>query len=258
MKRLICFLFLIISSSSQANEMYIGGVWGFSDLNYDLRGQAYEAIVTDPEIAQMNSVIQTLGGRVDVETEQSSTFRKLFFGYRFNKFIGLEVFHVRMHNYSISAEVDVNLNPTATGGNYAITSSGNVNALYSGTANFKGTGLRINGFFPASDSFDLMAGFGIMSAKSDVRSSYNINATYDYSGIVSIDETVGEYSSSGSLNESGYGQNETNGSVPTFAIGILYRFSDNFTVRAELERFGHPIKNLSIDTIGIGLQYSIK
>jgi len=258
MKRFILVLILTISNTTYAGELYFGGSMGQSLLTYDLQGRTYEYIATEPEIAQINGVVHVLGGDVVATSDQTSSYKKFFIGYRINRYVGVEIFDATMKEYSVAAVANASVSPSATGGAYNANLSGNMNAEYTGTADFSGYGLRVNGYVPLNKKFDFFGGIGVMDATSVITTTskltgnYAYEAGYDthgYSDSTSGGGTYESYSTKSKVKEA---------LVPVFSIGIMYNITKNFTLRAELERIGHPFKNKSIDTASIGFQVNFK
>lgn len=259
MRNIIFFLAFVVSLTAHAGHVentYVGGMYGFSTLNHDLKGEAYEFIATNPQATQLNTVLHALGGNIDITSNQNSTFRKLFVGHRFNRFVGLELFYVKMHSYAAKAQANINVSPTASGGAYNVNLYGNIDGSYKASADFTGVGLRVNGFLPVSDKFDLMAGFGIMDASSIVKTSYDLNASYNYNAAYYVSGYTDSISGGDSFNETGGSSRKITGTVPVFSLGMIYHLTHHLTIRAEIERYGHPIERLSIDTMSAGLQYA--
>jgi len=228
---------------------------------------------TDKNAASVNAFIQALGGEVKVDTDNTSSYNRLFVGFRYNSFFSIEAFQFKTGGFTADATVDatrtegVSKYGSIGGGSVSVT--GNIAATATANASLRGAGVRINGHFPIpifSNRFEMVVGIGVASITSVLTTRYDINGSVVVNSNVNVQNGGTAYTSpvavsatgseTATINDSGFERSTERLIVPVLAIGIHTKLSKRFSVRNEFEIIGVPFNGLGVSTISSSIQYT--
>jgi len=263
----IALLGALLTTAALAGGSYIGGVGGVSNLNYDTKGLVYKSLSDNDTGAGVNFLTRSMGGSVNITSDNVSPYTKLFIGHRFNRRFGIELFWIQMSPYRVNATLSAGTSVDGGFGNdengFGATVAGNVNGSGEATADLRGFGARINGYLSLTKNLDVLVGTGVARVKTTVTTSYQVKGNINYSGNVdgtfngSENVAPAEYSNlvtgGSTFNRSEVSTETVSGFSPVFSIGLQYNIGDNFIVRGEAEMYGLPVNGLSVTTFSTGL-----
>jgi len=262
-------LLLVISGQTFATELYIGGMYGSSNLNYNTESLLWEEIATNQTAVGINAAFQMLGGSISVNNSSNSAFSKIFIGHRFNRYIGIEFFSFKMQPYKVNSTMSASsggrLSNIGSNAGVVLHATGEIVGNAVATANLSGYGVRINGYVPLG-KLDIISGVGVARAKSVVTLEYDINGTVAYGGYANVNyegstyiverEYTDSFNNTAVFNDNGSDVSIITGIVPVFSLGAQYRLTKYFSLRGEAELVGLPVNGSAITTISGGMQYS--
>lgn len=137
------------------------------------------------------------------EKDDTDTGVKLFLGYSFNEYFALEASYIDLGEASTSV--------TGSGlDSFATPFTGTIE----GEFEVDGFALSAVGSYPFTDAFSIFGKAGVFKYETDFKAS--LSTSLGLSVSVSDDES---------------------GTEITYGVGLNYRFNDNFSLRAEWERF---------------------
>jgi len=219
-------------------EPYMGVSYGITNLNYDIKGEAYQYVVN--EVPQENAAISLLGGTLQVQQGKSSTAQKIYYGFKFKENLGIEMFYLNITEFSLEARGNVGIDETVLG--YRARAS--ANGLYSVTAKMYGIGGRLNVFGQVSKRVEFFAGAGIMATTATIRTRSVINTAYGINDDLKYSSTVRDDTDT------------KRGILPVLSVGSNFKITESFGARVEYEFIGNPVSDDSIGILSAGLQYA--
>lgn len=238
--RLLAFILCALTMPQAFSaEFYIGGMYGKSNLNYDVEGLAYKKLADNQLASTINSAISLSGNKVSLSSDMISPYARLFAGVRLSRKFSLEIFYTRLRTFSLSANTEL-----GSTSEYATTE---LKGYGYASADLTSIGTRVNGHLPIFDNTELVAGIGIARVTASVKSKYLVTglASCSYSNVCQ-----------GSVSGSISGKESYSAIVvsPLFSFGVSHRF-DDFSLRSEVEILGVPVNGLSVITFSSGIQY---
>ena len=204
------------STLAQGYGIYAGGSVGYADFHQN--ASQIQSILADAGIA---------GVSINASLDDKDTGWKLFGGYRFNEYLGLEAGYTNLGRVRLDLDATTTI-PSLSASPVTLTSAATV----------KVDGFTVNGLvsYPVYDFFDVFAKGGVFFWSADTRASATVTGL-------------------GAPLSATFSDSES-GTDLMFGVGARYRFNDYVTVRAEWERYNNlSSDNTDVDLFSAGLQF---
>lgn len=257
MNKLLHYIILFgFCAQGVANDNYISYSAGTSMFNYDMTGRAYQQIMEKDQ--EIFGIISALGGDVSIKANQYARFEKIMYGRKLGGRLYFSLMYFKTGTFSIQLDADIEKNVNEKDLDLYAKGSG----YFLGTARLVGAGPKLEGVFPITKRTNLVVGMGILKSKAVITTTHSIDLEYSYRHDL-VPSKLEDYRDMlrnlvGADVESMYDYGTTYEEItlilPVVSFGVIYDITKNIAVKAEFERYGHPMREISIDTFTAGLQ----
>lgn len=252
----IILIFTLVKPVEAANN-YISYSGGISTFNYNVEGEAYDSLISDNK--EVAGLITLLGGDISINTDLQSSFFKIMYGHKISSHLYLGLMYFKTGQF----KADANANLSESMNNKFINIYAKGNAVGTASAEISGVGPKLEGVFPITSNVSVIFGVGVMKATAITKTQYTVDLEYGHLYDL-FPEELEKYKDKlskliGSDLHEEHDEGETHDVykdfIPVLSIGFIYKLIKGLSLKTEFERYGHPVKDMSVDVFSTGLHF---